>query len=159
MNARVLMAAGIVIAIGAWIYLNAFSTPENGPGMKTFSCATLPGITFNFPVFNGWSVQGEPVSVSPNECRVTFNAPQGVDLYEPVVLSVKKEPPITAFPRAAQKNPNGIPFVVGVPEMDHAYFHLTSYGVSVRVLNPATLNGFYVDQFIKTVIDSFNAPG
>ncbi|MEO8637480.1 MAG: hypothetical protein ABI430_01095 [Candidatus Taylorbacteria bacterium] len=143
--------------------------------MRDFSCQGIDGFTFRYPVFSGWDfnrvMEDTTVKTNGQECLIFLNDrhSQEVSAMFKADISVSKFPygkndfeiPVEAI---SHPNPNNIPTWYmkennsnGDYSPDH-FAYVVFYGKDYKYyvnLNISAESGFPVEQFLKTVIESF----
>lgn len=76
---------------------------------KTFSCPSLPGFVFQYPVFKGWAVQ-EVESHPGKGCTIWLDHPENLDMETRPKITVLKRPTAQYPSTAARINPHRITY-------------------------------------------------
>lgn len=144
---------------------------------RDFSCSGVVGFTFQYPVFKGWEVKDIATAIllnsTRNECTITLNIPNipkdiaATSVAEIIVTKSEYTKNDFEIPSAAVSNlnPAAVPTWYteeDISSKDYApshYAYVVFYGKEFKYF--VSLNGisskmgFPVDQFFKTVINSF----
>lgn len=168
MLTTIIIAALVLIAGGylAYKYWKDRSQTAKSEIIETrdFSCPGMEDFTFKYPVFKGWALS-EPKLSKENRCSIVVNE-EGVNTLikrEIEILIAKNSPSeLQDQNNTSQFNPNNIPFiytkensVFEIENFGYVSFYLKNIKVWVSFIQLSKNDGFPVDRFFQTVVESF----
>jgi hypothetical protein len=141
---------------------------------RNFSCPSMMGFTFEYPVFKGWEISSTKESKGgggSDECFIMLNHPKKISLETNPQIIITKQPysekdfeiPAEAV---SYPNPNHVPYIYtkeGALHEGKNYGYVGFYGEDFKFWilldGISEKSGFPTDQFFKTVIESFSFTG
>lgn len=152
MIAYIIILIIILISVGGYFwYNNHVASSIKVIEYQDFSCPEITGFTFKYPVFEGWKIAKPYSSNRKGECIIELNFPENLNFYQRPRIIVTETPEVVK-PNLSFKNPNNVFYDKNGEES----YDFRIEKKLITISSPEYPNdGFFRDQFFKTVIESF----